>query len=306
MKLTRFGFELLVLLNKLGPGRYTQKQLAEQLDISVGSVNKLLHQFTESGAIRTDEDRQLHITDTGLQLLEPYRVKRAIIVAAGFSERLAPVTLETPKPLVTVKGIRIIDTLIDALIAADIHDISVVTGYKADMFSALCEKYPEVTLIKNPLYNRSGNITSLYSAIDKIDSCYICDADLYIKNPDIIRTYEYTSCFFGVPVAETDDWCFTVSGQKVKNLGIGGEKCHRAVFIMHLDKDDSEKAKQDISQLISTRGGKEHRWFDPLFNEAENHYSFEPKSCYSDDVFEVDTLEDLIVLDESYSKYEEF
>ena len=29
----------------------------------------------------------------GLELLEPYRVKRAIILAAGFSERLAPVSL---------------------------------------------------------------------------------------------------------------------------------------------------------------------------------------------------------------------
>jgi len=306
MKLTRFGFELLVLLNKRGPGRYTQKQLAEQLNISVGSVNKLLHQFTEDGAIRIGEDKRIYVTDIGLQLLEPYRVKKAIIVAAGFSERLAPVSLETPKPLVTVNGVRIIDTLIDALIAAEIRDISVVTGHKAEKFSALCEKYPEITLIKNPLYNRSGNITSLYAAVDQIDRCYICDADLYIRNPDIISTYEYTSCFFGVPVAETDDWCFTVSGQRIKNIGIGGEKCHRAIFIMHLNEEDSARAKEDISSLIATRGGKEHRWFDPMFGETGHHYSFEPKSCYSDDVFEVDTLEDLIVLDSSYSKYEGF
>ena len=33
-------------------------------------------------------------------------VKRAIIIAAGFGSRLVPITLERPKPLVVVNGIR--------------------------------------------------------------------------------------------------------------------------------------------------------------------------------------------------------
>lgn len=43
-------------------------------------------------------------------------VKRAIIIAAGFGSRLVPITLERPKPLVVGNGIRIIDTLLDALL----------------------------------------------------------------------------------------------------------------------------------------------------------------------------------------------
>ena len=43
------------------------------------------------------------------------RVKRAIIMAAGKGERLNPVTLDTPKPLVKVNGVRMIDTIIDGL-----------------------------------------------------------------------------------------------------------------------------------------------------------------------------------------------
>ena len=43
------------------------------------------------------------------------KVKRAIIMAAGLGTRMKPVTLETPKPLIKVNGIRMIDTVIDAL-----------------------------------------------------------------------------------------------------------------------------------------------------------------------------------------------
>ena len=62
-----------------------------------------------------DSENNLSITEKGIKALEPYRVRKAIILAAGFGQRLAPVSLQTPKPLVEVNGVRIIDTLLDAL-----------------------------------------------------------------------------------------------------------------------------------------------------------------------------------------------
>ena len=44
-----------------------------------------------------------------------HTVERAIIVAAGIGKRLQPVTLTTPKPLVSVNGVRMIDTIVEAL-----------------------------------------------------------------------------------------------------------------------------------------------------------------------------------------------
>jgi NDP-sugar pyrophosphorylase family protein len=63
-------------------------------------------------------------------VLEQYRVRKAIILAAGFGHRLAPVSLHTPKPLVRVNGERIIDSLLDALLASGIESIYIVRGYK--------------------------------------------------------------------------------------------------------------------------------------------------------------------------------
>ena len=69
------------------------------------------------------------LTAAGLSALEPYRVRRAVFIAAGFGSRLVPITLNTPKPLVRVRGTRIIDALLDAVCAAGIEEVYIVRGY---------------------------------------------------------------------------------------------------------------------------------------------------------------------------------
>ena len=83
--------------------------------MSVGSVNRILASLVDLGYVREYE-----VTESGLAILEPYRVKRAVFLTAGFGSRLRPLTLKTPKPLICVNGVRIIDTLLDAVIAAGI------------------------------------------------------------------------------------------------------------------------------------------------------------------------------------------
>ena len=65
-----------------------------------------------------------------------HRVKRAIIMAAGIGKRMQPLTLEVPKPLVRVRGERMIDTVVRALRENGITEIHVVVGYKKEQFEA--------------------------------------------------------------------------------------------------------------------------------------------------------------------------
>ena len=62
------------------------------------------------------------------------KVERAIIMAAGIGKRMQPVTLQTPKPLVEVRGVRMIDTVIQGLHHNGITEIYVVTGYLKEQF----------------------------------------------------------------------------------------------------------------------------------------------------------------------------
>ena len=80
------------------------------------------------------------------------KVERAIFLAAGMGSRLAPVTDVVPKPLVKVNGRRIIETLLDAVLAAGIEEIYLVRGYHGEVFDILLQEYPMILFIENPDY----------------------------------------------------------------------------------------------------------------------------------------------------------
>lgn len=56
----------------------------------------------------------------------------AILMAGGMGERLRPLTLTTPKPLLKIEGKAIIDYNIEALAAVGINNITVTTRYLAE------------------------------------------------------------------------------------------------------------------------------------------------------------------------------
>ena len=155
--LTRREFEILRRLERDGARAYDLRSLADGLCISGGIVARCLDDLVERGLILR-RDGFPCITQAGLEALEPYRVKRAIILGAGFGSRMMPATADRPKPMVTVNGVRIIDTLLDALVGVGITDITLVGGYRFDRFAELREKYPFLTLVENPDYACANNI----------------------------------------------------------------------------------------------------------------------------------------------------
>ena len=101
------------------------------------------------------------------------KINNAIIMAAGMGTRMRPLTNETPKPLVKVNGIRMIESIIQALHQENITDITVVTGYLADKFEFLSKKYKNLKLIHNPYFNQYNNISSLYVARKELKNTII-------------------------------------------------------------------------------------------------------------------------------------
>ena len=99
-----------------------------------------------------------------MNMAREHRVKRAIIPAAGIGKRMQPLTFTTPKPLVKVRGERMIDTVIRGLHLNGIHEIHVVVGHLKEQFYDWAKEWPGVDIIENPDYLTCNNISSLYAA----------------------------------------------------------------------------------------------------------------------------------------------
>ncbi len=292
--LTKKQFDILVYLAE-HTSLQTQRSIASGTGISVGLVNKTLGELTAAGFIC--ENR---ITDQGYSALEPYRVRRAVFIAAGFGSRLAPITFNTPKPLVRVKGKRIIDSLIDAVLAAGIEEIYVVRGYLWEQFDQLLYKYPMIRFIQNPLYNEANNISSVYCARDVIRQAYVLEADLLLYNPALIQKYQYSTNYLGVPVEKTEDWCFQTENGHITKLQIGGTNCHHMFGISYWTEKDGETLSHDVETVYHAPGGKERYWDQIALEYHRDHYDISVRECSFEDIIEIDTFNELKQLDETY------
>lgn len=298
--ITRYEFEVLVYLEKKGSGDYALRKLADTLKISGTEISKCLKILNERELINVD-GIHLEITKKGLDVLEPYRVKRAVILAAGFGSRMVPATLDRPKPLVTVNGVRIIDTLLDALTAADVTDITIVRGYKKEKFNELSAKYPFLHFVDNDVYDQTNNISSAMAVLNKIDGCYLCEADLYITNPEVITKYQYCSNILGSYSLETDDWSFRMKNGHITEYQKGNTYCYNYYGISYWTKEDSARLREDFAQVYEKEeGGKDYFWeFIPLVLRKEK-YTVEIRQCEKQDIMEIDNFYELEMLDPSY------
>lgn len=240
------------------------------------------------------------ITEKGLKILENYRVKRAVFIAAGFGSRLVPITLNTPKPLVRVKGTRIIDTLIDAVLAAGIEEIVIVRGYMHEQFDQLLYKYPNIKFIYNSRYNEANNISSALIARNLLSNAYVFEADLLLYNPKIIKKYQYTSNFLAIKKEVTDDWCFEVKDGIIVEEKIGGVNCYQMVGISYWNYEDGMKLQEHIRKAFYSPGGKELYWEQVPLLIFKDSYSVEVRECHDGDIIEIDTFNELKQIDKSY------
>ena len=239
------------------------------------------------------------MTEKGLSVLEQYRVRKAIILAAGFGSRMLPATKDKPKPLVLVNNVRIIDTLLDALIKAEIYDIVIVTGYKGDRFNELLNKYPTIKLVNNPIFDKTNNISSIMTVLNQLDCCYICEADLYISNPNIIAKYQYCSNILGSYSLQTDDWSFKMNNGFIDQYQKGNTYCYNYYGISFWTRDDSIKLKNDFKEVYNN-GGTDYFWeFVPLVLKKDN-YQVEIRQCQKEDIMEIDNYYELQQIDSSY------
>lgn len=231
-----------------------------------------------------------------------HKVERAIIMAAGLGNRMHPITLTTPKPLVKVNGVRMIDTVIQGLHQNGIHEIYVVVGYLKEQFVELEKEYPGLTLLENPYFDTCNNISSLYVARDHIENAIILDGDQIIYNPAILSPEFERSGYNSVWTDEvTDEWLQTVKNGIVTSCSrTGGKGGWQLYSISRWTAEDGKKLKHHLEEEFEQKKNRQIYWDDvAMFCHSED-YQLGIWPMSAEDVIEVDTLFELATLDKCY------
>lgn len=233
------------------------------------------------------------------------KVERAIIMAAGLGNRLSPVTLTTPKPLIKVNGARMIDTAISALHKNGIFEIYVVVGYMKEQFLSLEKDNPGLVLIDNPYYAECNNIASLYVARDYIENAIIMDGDQIIYNPEILSAdFDYSGYCSVWADEKTDEWLQTVEdGVVISCSRNGGEKGWQLYSVSRWNSDDGKKLKKHLEIEFEQKKNHQIYWDDVAMFCYPDEYKLGIYPISKKDIVEIDNLQELAALDKNYKKY---
>ncbi len=165
--------------------KYVYKNVHYYAFKSQSEVEELVLGLKEKGYI-TDN----YVTDIGKKEIESLRVNNAVILAAGGTDISAKSVYNMPKGLFMKNGETLIERQIRQLKEAGINDITVVIGYKQELYFFLVDKWG-VNIEINPDLKKN-NIYSLYIAKNFLGSTYILNCDNYFEeNP--FSQYEYNS-----------------------------------------------------------------------------------------------------------------
>lgn len=130
------------------------------------------------------------VTELGLAEINPLKVNNAVILAAGGADINAKSIYNMPKGLFIKNGETLIERQIRQLKEAGITDITVVVGYKQELYFFLVDKWG-VNLEINTDLNKN-NIYSLYMVKNRLGSTYVLNCDNYFEeNP--FSSYEFNS-----------------------------------------------------------------------------------------------------------------
>lgn len=226
-------------------------------------------------------------------------VDNAVIMAAGTSSRFAPLSYEKPKALIEVRGEILIERQIRQLQEAGIPEIYIVTGYKAEHFTYLQEKFG-VKLIHNPHYLTRNNNASIYMVRDILKNSFICSADNYFSENPFERTV--SECYYAAVYAkgETKEWCMETDAQnRIRKVTIGGENAWYMLGHAFWDETFSSRFVQILEAEYHLPETENLLW-ESIFTNHLEELDMKIRKYPEEMIFEFDTLDELRVFDESY------
>lgn len=287
------------VLNSLYDGSLGRaSNLSEIESVRITGNQSVYNQLEELGMIRNSR-----LTEEGMHALEPYRVNNAVILAAGASTRFIPLSLEQPKGLFEVKGEKLIERQIQQLQEAGIKNITVVIGYKKEMFYYLEDKYG-VKFIINDTFNIKNNIESLYLAREELKNTYVCVSDSYfVENP--FHQFEYQTFNAGISVKKEMNEIYADTDSDGRIIAMEKGRSQGQILLGHAFwRKDFSDAFVALAEADREVGKYNNEFWERLvkdyLNELPPMYF---KEYTASSIFEFDYFEELREFDVQYLGY---
>ncbi|MBR3102455.1 MAG: phosphocholine cytidylyltransferase family protein [Lachnospiraceae bacterium] len=219
----------------------------------------------------------------------------AILMAAGMGTRLRPYTADTPKPLLKVGELALIETVILALHKRGVKEIYIVTGYLGDRFRGLQEKYEGITLLKNTVFETVNNISSVYVAREVLrkGACFICEADLLVTDEDLLCADLKKACYFGrFEKGFSDDWIFEQDENGIiTRVGKNGTDVYNMAGISYWTAEEAKRLADFIEQEYGADGYEDLFW-DDVVNMHISEFALTVHPVTREQITEIDTVEE--------------
>lgn len=278
-----------------GAGAFKQRDVAKETGLSLGAVNTAFKQLIADGLI----DESYCVTDEGYACLEPYKVDNAIIMAAGFSSRFAPISYDKPKGVLKVRGEVLIERQIRQLQEAGICDITVVVGYMKEAFFYLEDKFG-ITIKVNEEYLTRNNNSTLMLVKEQLGNTYICSSDDYFTE-NVFSPYEYKA-FYSAQFfeGETDEYCMRVGrGNRITKVTVGGSDAYGMLGHVYFDREFSARFVQVLEEDYDKPETAPKLWED-IYIDHIKELDMVMRPYDEGVIYEFDSLADLREFDHDF------
>lgn len=240
-----------------------------------------------------------YVTHEQYDRIQQHKVTNAIILAAGKSKRFKPISDYCPKGLSIIKGEVLVERQIKQLQAVGVTDITLVVGYKKEMFFYLADKY-DVKIVVNEQYDTQDNVSSLRLVLDQLDNTYICSVDNYYPE-NLFNTYEYRGFYSTVYVENnSDEWVVRADENGLINdVNIGSPSGHIMLGFVYFDREFSENFRRVIHDVEGIDEYNHHVW-EYLYMKHLDTLKLEIKEFDKNSILEFDTIDDAINFDKDF------
>ena len=231
---------------------------------------------------------------------------KCVILAAGISSRLLPLTASTPKCLLEVGKYAILERTLRNVLLYDLSDFVMVTGPQAEMITDFIEKiFPSLNaeFVYNERFADTNNSYSLALAQEAVhgDSMLLMDSDIVFDHRILSEVLQspHENCLVvrregnfdeeEVKVAMDEEWRILRVGKELGKDTLLGE----SIGIEKFSAQGTEKLFKILQHRVFDEG-RENEFYEASFQElidlGVSIYAVDAKGF---PCIEIDTLEDL-------------